>query len=172
MQIEPRANPILSLTKIELLERIQTEWDALEKVIQSLGPAAVLARDPGGWSIKDHLAHIGTWERFLSRHFFHKIPAHQALGMDEAAWRQGNEDIWNAWIQKQNQDSPYPQVLSQFRQAHDQVLADLQSLTEEDLNEPQPDLDPGENQLIFAVVWNTYEHYREHRLTIERVLHH
>jgi hypothetical protein len=167
----PKFDPTLPRNKTELLGRIRRKWDELDKSVHAFNGAFEQAVDPGGWSVKDHLAHIGTWERVLSQHYFHHQPVHRILGMDETVYRRSTEDDLNAFIQASSQNLTIAQVFAAVREAHGQVLEDLEKASFEDLLQPQPDLPGTENLLLYAVVWNTYEHYREHRLTIDQIRH-
>jgi hypothetical protein len=53
-------------TKRELLEMIGEERAALEAALAPLSEAEMLEkRLPGGWSVKDVLAHITSWEQLM-----------------------------------------------------------------------------------------------------------
>src|SRR5574341_330088 len=55
----------LPSSKTELLARIQAERAALEQAIANLSEAQMTALGPESWSVKDHLAHVVTWEQIL-----------------------------------------------------------------------------------------------------------
>src|SRR5215210_246839 len=52
-------------TKADLIEGINGAWSNLERTIAGSDEEALTT--PGGdrWSVKDHLAHIESWERYL-----------------------------------------------------------------------------------------------------------
>ena len=51
-------------TVADLLDLIARERGALEQAVASMSDDS-LAYMPGGWSAKDHLAHVAAWERRL-----------------------------------------------------------------------------------------------------------
>ncbi len=58
-QAEPR-------TTAALLDRIQAAWSELEQTVATLSEAQLTTElDAQGWSAKDHLVHITTWEQSL-----------------------------------------------------------------------------------------------------------
>jgi len=155
--------------KGELLERIRREWNALDRATAGLSEERMSVPDEGGWSIKDHLAHLAAWERLMRLQYLQHVPAHEALGVDEASYRTLNENGINAILQKRNQDRPLEEVLTEHRRSHAEVLADLAGLSFEELLAPLDAGDPQRGPLLGWIAGNTYEHYREHRATITKL---
>jgi hypothetical protein len=50
-------------TVAELVDRVQIEWAALEFAVASLSTSHLVSPGRDGWSVKDHLMHIGDWEK-------------------------------------------------------------------------------------------------------------
>ena len=155
--------------KTELMERIRREWTALERAIQQAGDERMSVPDAGGWSIKDNLAHLAAWERFMRLHYFRRLPPHEVMGVDEATYERVDEDGQNAILFERDKDRPAAEVIAELRQSHEQVLADLEPMLFADLMKPRDD-DPEARPLIVWVIGNTYDHYREHRASIERLI--
>jgi len=153
----------------DLLNRIHREWTALLAAVQGLSAEQMARRDPGGWSIKDHLAHVTEWERFLIRNQFEGQPAHLALGIDRAVTEGPDEAGINAALQARNRDRSLPDVLADLGRTHDRVLAELGKRSYADLQKRTRVMGPDEEPIILWVIYNTYEHYLEHRLTVEAV---
>lgn len=154
-------------TKAELLIRIEAAWSELEQTLAAVPQAQVTTlRDDQGWSAKDHLVHITTWEQSLLA-LLQGRDRHQAIGlgdMDESAMK--IDDI-NAYVFQRNQHRSLEDVMAAARRSHQQVMATLNSLSDADLLKPYSHYQPQDLPYEAAPVigWingNTWEHYREH----------
>jgi hypothetical protein len=163
-------------TKAELLSEIDCSWKSINELLDRLTePQLTQVKDKQGWSVKDHVVHLTAWER-SALFFLQGKPRHEGLGVDEATYRSGKDDVINATIQKQRKDQPWPEVLKQFRDNHQQLLKVLEALADADLQKryrhylPQ---EPGEGDgpTAFRVVAsNSGDHYAEHLGWIETLL--
>ncbi len=150
-----------------LLGRIETEWNALHATVRDMGARG--RNLPGGWSVKDTLAHIAAWERYLSRHHLGGRPAHEALEMDEGTYRRLDQDGINEFLYQRHRGRSWADVQADLRQSHDEVLASLRGMPFAALLEPRYPEDPPAGPLLAWVASNTYEHYREHRQALARI---
>jgi hypothetical protein len=119
-----------TVTKSSLLAEIRAaraDWDGLVASI----PRGRLTQPglPGGWSVKDVLAHI-SWGK---REGVGLIRARALVGSD--LWRL-NDDERNAVVYQENKDRPLDEVLAESKQVQDDFIAALASLTDEELNDP------------------------------------
>jgi hypothetical protein len=153
--------------KAELLARIDQEWTALRELIDSLTPKQMTEAVPGSWSVKDHLVHLTTWEQFLLRYHIGQEPPHIVMGVEAETFEGLDEDGMNALIYERSQNRPLEDVLESLGQSHIQVLDALGPMTFADLMQPRYADDPEARPLINWVIGNTYDHYREHRQTIQ-----
>jgi uncharacterized protein (TIGR03083 family) len=169
MDTESNDYAILPKNMTELMLRIQREWTALQRAIDGLSEAQMSVPDAGGWSIKDNLAHLTAWENFMRQHYLHHLPPHEVMGIDEETFKQADETGLNAIIFQRNQARSLADVLTELRRSHEQVLADLDQMSFADLMKPRDADDPEQRPLMGWVTGNTYEHYLEHRTTIEKV---
>lgn len=160
----------LPTNKAELMERIEREWTALEHTIQEVSEEEITIPDEEGWSIKDNLAHLTAWERYLRLHHLRDQPPHEVIEIDAATFEQADENKLNAILFERDKDRPVAEVIAELRQSHAQVLADLAQMSFADLMKPRYADDPEAGPLIDWVIGNTYEHYQEHRATIERLI--
>ena len=151
--------------KAELLARIREARAALERTVDRLSEAQLTTPGAGGWSAKDHLAHLAAWEGKIVA-VMEGRPAHEGLGLDEAAYRGAGIDEINARLHERDRNRPLPDVLAAFRQTHGRLLAALEALPEAELTRPYESVDAGD-VLADGIAGNTYEHYEEHQATIE-----
>jgi len=162
--------------KAELLERIQRARAALEQAVSRFSDAQLVAPGPSeGWSVKDHLAHLSAWEQGLAA-LLQGRPRYAAMHLDEGTYLSSDADGLNAIICRLNRDRTLAEVLAAFRQAHQDVLAALTRLTDDDLfktySHYQPD-EPGEDSgepILRWIAGNTYEHYAEHQAWIQELV--
>ena len=152
----------------ELMARVEREWAALEHAIEQVSEEQMSVPDPGGWSIKDNLAHLTAWERYLRLHHLRNQPPHEVMGVDEETFAKTDEDGLNAILVQRNGGRPVGDVLAELRQSHQQVLADLAPMPFADLTKPRYADNPEAGALIGWVMGNTYEHYQDRRAAIER----
>jgi uncharacterized protein (TIGR03083 family) len=155
--------------KAELTNRIQREWSALLRAVENLTYEQMTRPGPGGWSTKDNLAHLSAWERFLLRNQFQGYSPHEALQVDQATLEHSGIDELNAILFERNRDRSLPDILADLHETHAQLLAALEQMPDSDLMEPTYAIGPEARPVIVWVVYNTYEHYEEHRKTIQAI---
>jgi hypothetical protein len=162
----------LPQTKVELLARIAQGRAALEQALSQLSEAQLTTRkDQNGWSIKDHLAHMAAWEIGIAA-LLQRRPRWAAMGLDEAAVSNHETDDLNDIIYRQHKGRPLAEVKAYFEEAHRQLLAALNHLSETELFKPyayydESETDDDNRPIISWVVGNTYQHYAEHQAWIE-----
>ncbi len=154
--------------KAELLARIREARAALERTVERLSEAQLTAAGAGGWSGKDHLAHLAAWEGKIVA-VMEGRPAHEGLGLDEATYRGANIDEINARLHERDRARPLPDVLATYRRTHGRLLAALEALPEAELTRPYQSADAGD-VLADGIAGNTYEHYDEHRGWMEAIV--
>src|SRR5437763_16940216 len=97
----PEASP---RDKAELLDRIGRSRPALETTIDSLSEAQLAAPGPGGgWSAKDHLAHLAAWERKALAELEGR-PPHEVFGVDGASYEASDVDQLNEIVYRRNKE--------------------------------------------------------------------
>jgi len=114
----------------------------------------------GEWSVKDIIAHMTWCER-------------EALGILQAR-ALGGSDLWNlpqdernAAVFVENRDRPLHEVLTEAQQVYAQLLEAVQTLSDEDLNDPNRFRDMPTDWLPWQIIaGNSYEHYRQHTPSI------
>lgn len=160
--------------KDALLENIGRHRAELEEVIRSLSNDQLVAAPAGGWSIRDHLAHITAWEQSAIA-LLNRRPRHEGLGVSQATYQGHDVDAVNNEIYSKHSQRPVEDVLAEFRQSFQELLAVLQRMSDEDLRKPYshylPD-EPGEETGAPVLEWvagNTYHHYVEHMEVIREL---
>jgi len=173
METENNTNePGLPRDKAELIARIEQEWSALQQAIAPLTAAQMTKPDAGGWSIKDNLAHLTAWEGFMRLNHLQNMPPHLAMQINEETFKTLDENGLNAILYERSRDRTVADVLADLQQSHTQVVAALAEWSYEDLMQPHYPDDPEARPLINWVIGNTYEHYQEHRLNIQKLAEH
>lgn len=153
----------------DLVKRVQREWSALLHVVKSASHERMCTPGPDGWSVKDVLAHLADWERFLLLNQFQEHSPHEALQVDEIMLERPDFDELNATLFERNRDRPIADVLVDLHQTHSQLLVALEQMSDSDLTKPVDAIFKAV-PLIAVVRSITYHHYREHRGMIEAIL--
>jgi hypothetical protein len=156
------------MNKAEAVDLIQSERQALESVLAELS-AEQMSR-PGvesSWSVKDILAHITDWEGrmvwWIAESLRGDVPQRPAPGM---TW--DDLDRLNEQTYLLNRDRKLGDVLADFHRSYERAFDVVEALTEEDLIDPRRFAWREGNPLWHMVAGNMWEHYREHRESIEK----
>jgi hypothetical protein len=158
------------MNKAEAMELIQSERQALESVLAGLNEEQM--SQPGvenNWSVKDILAHITDWEGrmvgWIEESLRGETPQRPAPGM---TW--DDLDRLNEQTYLLNRDRGLPDVSADFHRSYERAYSVVEALTEEDLIDPQRFAWRAGDPLWHMVAANTWEHYQEHRESIEKWL--
>jgi len=153
------------LTKSELLEQIRSERGLLEETLARLThPRMFIPGVEGEWTVKDILAHISTWERWMIR-WINRLLEGKKPDTPEP-W---DVDRMNAETYKRVKRLSLADVLKEFRESHWDSLTLAESLSEEQLQTIYSDRWPM-GPLWLGVAANTCFHYKEHRIDIQKWL--
>lgn len=160
--------------KTELLGRIRRSRAALEETLSSLSEEQLTRSGPSGWSIKDHLAHLATWELGIVE-LLHRRPRFAAMLVGEAVYQDKSEDEINELIYRRHAGLPPAEVMEKFQSVHRQMMATLEAMSEEDLFKPYASYVPEGKEdrrdpVIHWIMGNTYEHFDEHNGYIRALL--
>lgn len=163
----------LQLTTEELISRMQKGWDEFQTYLKTLTPEQMTGpTDAAGWTVKDHVIHLATWEDGICG-LLHKQPRYEQMGLDKALWDSEDIDAINADIQQRNKDKPLDEVMGTFQETHERLIEKIQSMTTKDLLRPyrfyQED-STAEKPVFGWIVGNTYEHYAEHKPWIAAIV--
>ena len=119
------------MKKAELLNWLQEKYQEWEGFLDQIGPTRMeQAGVNGDWSMKDIVAHLTGWNRWLVARF-------QAAGRNEPEppppWpaHLETEDEINAWIYESNRGRSVREVLEETHQVHQQLLAVIEGLPDD-----------------------------------------
>lgn len=154
-----------SLTREDLMRQIESSWNEFQTYLAALTEEQLTRpTDAAGWTAKDHLSHLASWERAAFALLEGKSKR-EAIHIAPETWEQGDDPI-NAVIQQRYQRMPLNEVMQTLRQNHELLLKKLNTMTEEDLLLPYHHYQPGstdKRSLIEWMPWETYYHYRDHK---------
>lgn len=157
----------LQISKSALLEAMQTEYEKWEELLSRLDEATMLRPGATGtWAIKDVIGHIISWQKLT-------LARLEPITRDEEYVPSGPKktiDEWNAQFYLENSKYSLAELLAEAPVVYGQVVALVQKLSEEELNDPNR-----AKWLDGTPAWkwiegNTYEHYQEHIGAIEEWL--
>jgi hypothetical protein len=152
-------------TIADVLDRVRSGWSLLAETFAGLDEQELTAPGPEGWSVKDHLVHVSTWERALTT-ILNGHPQRVAFDLDSDAYdRIDSVDQLNAIIYKRYLERPLDEVLADSEQVHADMVAALERLTDADLDRSVADFggDADDDRPIRQKIeGDSYEHYTEH----------
>jgi hypothetical protein len=144
----------------ELKSRIQAGREEITSLWSDIDEAEWLKR-PGpqeDWSIKDLIAHLTFWER-------HMIGNVQVLLRGENPPYVSQElDAINERVFLENKDRHLADILQDFDASLKNVLATVDRLTDDDINNPQRFAWTQGEPLLEMIAADTYDHYRDDHL--------
>lgn len=154
-------------TKPYLMERMAEARRELETLVNSLSDEQLTrpGKD-GGWSVKDHLAHLATWEAGVAA-LLRKEPRWEAMGLTRDIVARSSEEEMNAIIERNHKGLSLAEVKKLFADSHRAMLDALEPLSTEDLHKPVNSYEPvnpsdNERPVGGLVIGNTTAHYAEH----------
>lgn len=167
MSEEPR------YTIAQLVQHVTDTYNELDAYLRSLTEAQrTQLTDAAGWSVKDHIANLAIWERGADA-LLQGRDRGEAMGLPPEVWARGDHDEMNEVIRRRHAALSLNETHDLFRAIHEQMLARLRTLSDDDLYRPyrhyQPDSDR-EEPVINWIYGNTAGHYAEHRPWIEAIV--
>ena len=154
------------VTRDDLLRRIRADRDRFDVMVSRVPTDRVTDPIlPGGWSVRDVLAHVAWGER-------------EGIGVARARalvgselWEQ-SEDERNETVVRASRSLSADEVVAEYRSAFADYIAALEELSDDELNEPGqirdlPERIPGWRP--WRVLYDP-GHYAEHGRTIEEAL--
>ena len=142
----------------ELATLVRTTSTELELLLSRLTVSEM--NQPGAvgvWSVKDALAHIAFWERYIVRVI--KAARHGETPQLDA---EDSTESRNASVVAQYYQTPMGAVLASWNEAREELLEQIARLSEADLNDPDRFPWNEGRALLERIAANSYEHEREH----------
>jgi uncharacterized damage-inducible protein DinB len=136
----------------DILEEVHSARAEIEAIIDQLSQEQMTkATDEGGWSIKDHLAHIAEWQR-RGLGVIEGLSSWEAMNMDKETYEATDIDRINEMLYERNKDRPLAEVLTEFRKTQEKVILTLEQMNEDDLERPIPASDSSRYRRIIDIV--------------------
>jgi len=149
-------------TLLKTLTETRAAWETLLAQIdeeQMIQPGAT-----GKWSVKDVIAHVAWGQPEIAL----VLRTHVFAGSD--LWNL-SDDERNEIIYQQNKDRPLHDIVNEERQAYTALLEAVQTLSDEDLNDPHRFKNmPQEWKPWQLIAGNSFEHYEDHMPSIREWL--
>ena len=161
------------MNKEALLDQIhagRNRWESALAPLNSEQMTAPALFD--GWSVKDLVAHIGTWERTAAT-VFAALLSGQPPGFEigETAGDEFNLDEFNARSFAEHHDQSLGEVMAGEQAAYRSFLALVEGASEADLFDPNRFAWMQGDPFAAWVNANTFEHYDEHLTDLSIWLH-
>src|SRR5689334_11263474 len=112
------------VTKAELLRRIEAGYSSFEKLLSTLSDEQLTTPGgPDGWSVKDHLAHLASWEAGIAALLRHEN-RWEAMGLEkDVIAKTENVDQMNTLVYQNSKTRSLAEVRAAFEDAHKQLVA-------------------------------------------------
>jgi hypothetical protein len=157
-------------TKEACLAEMRASFDELTAVVDAI-PRDRLEESGvvGEWSVRDLLAHLAGYERYVAAAIFADLTGTPATtgdfyGRDDAPSEadEATDDTTNAWVVARARQQPLNAVLEEFRWAHHRLVEAAAACDEPDFDDPArfPSM---RGKTLAAVLPNQcWGHHREH----------
>ena len=145
---------------------IDAAWQDLHAFLAAVTPGQAAKRDPAGWSVRDHVAHLAVWEDSVAI-LFRGGRRHEALGIDEPFYATAGFDEINEVIRVRLEGTAFEEAIDYLEGVHRQLVGYLRALGDADLDakarEFFPQAPKNENRSLASLLWdNTGGHFAEH----------
>jgi hypothetical protein len=157
-----------TLNRSDAIQRLissRAEWDALVSLVPE--NRRNLAAWEGGWSIKDLIAHVDSYE-WWSGEFFIK----RDWPVVDQSLNTWDVDARNNALYELNKYRTYEEIVAESPALHGHLIRALEQMTDAEFEDPEI-LGQGANEdfrvesLLADGSWN---HYEQHRADVERIL--
>ncbi|MBZ0283206.1 MAG: ClbS/DfsB family four-helix bundle protein [Anaerolineae bacterium] len=155
------------LDQQKMLDLMQAEFAFVQRTLL-LVPAHLMTQPnvQGKWSVKDTVAHLSAWHKRALRWIDmarrgegvkgkHVVEPEPGFG-----WHQ--KDAINEKSYQEDKDRPLEDVLAEFQETYEQLYAETADSSDGELFGREGLSTFFRDPLNGYIVWNTYEHYKEH----------
>ena len=149
-----------TVTFSSALQQKRAAWEAL---LAQLDEQRMLQSGiEGTWSVKDLIAHISWYEREM-------VPVIRLRVFTGSEWWELPVDARNEMIYQQSRQRPLQEIVEEGQRSYTELLEAVQSLNDEDLNNPHRFRDMPEDWVPWQIfAGNSFEHYQEHLPTLHK----
>jgi hypothetical protein len=155
------------MNKTELLAKVSQSRAEFEALISQFSDEQMLQPVlPGGWTVKDALAHIAWWARrghIVINAVINGLEPEYSL--DESDVDNVNRNTYEA-----NRLRPLADLRREEVESYRTLFALVESLPDDKLSDPSQYAWTKGRPLSVVVEWNTFGHYDEHMPDLRRVL--
>lgn len=146
------------MDKTQLLEAIHATREEWDDQLAEVDPSRYEQPGVSGrWTLKDVIAHISWYEREIA----HMLRIHSYAEGSE--WWLLPLDEQNARIYELNRNRTLEDVLAESRASYAELLAAIDTILDEDLNDPERfEYHPPGTLPWQIIAQNSYEHYQHH----------
>ena len=151
------SNKITYMSQEGLVKQIREDRQSFAALWQNLSDEQMTQR-PGpqaDWSVKDLIAHIVWWENFMIWRIKDKLSGGEGK-------REKSIDDYNVQIFENNKDGDLPDILREFEDNLRKVVAFVETLSDEQINDTDVINISGE-ALLHYLIGDTFGHYDMHR---------
>jgi len=161
-------------TKSELIRLIDDAWAGFDSYLASLTDQQMTdLYDHEGWNVRDHITHLAAWEKTVVLLIQGK-PRFQFLGADAAHIAMKPIDELNAALREHWKNLPLTSAIELYRGGHKELIASLQTLTDEDLSRPAsqffPQMSDDTRRVVDVIQDNANGHIAEHLPWIKAIV--
>jgi hypothetical protein len=157
-----------SSARSELLTEFEQEWGKVEHICAGMSQADMVTPGvKGEWSIKDILCHLSAWEKYLLDRLGMVMTGQPPQYPVMTSW----DDVhrFNAQVYSDNKDRSLSSVVIEFRSLYRGVMTVIEALRDDQFTQPYSyDFPDDALSLLQLIRANTYVHFREHRIAIEK----
>jgi hypothetical protein len=155
------------MNKTELLAKVSQSRAEFEALVGQFSDEQLLQPVlPGGWTVKDALAHIAWW----ARRAYIVINAVTDGLEPEYSLDESDVDNVNRNTYEANRLRPLADVRRDEAECYHALLALVEGLPDDVLSDPSKFAWTKGHPLSVVVEWNTFAHYDEHMPDLRRVL--
>ncbi|MGE5334780.1 MAG: DinB family protein [Nitrososphaerota archaeon] len=139
------------MNRQQLLTRLETAWTTLNESYAGLSDKQMMTPGvAGGWSVKDMLAHVTTWEEEALKY----LPLILEGGTPPRYATYGGLDAFNARMTEAKRELSLADVLRQLDETHQRLIAYLRAVPPEQI--------ATETRFRHRLRLDTYSHYPLH----------
>lgn len=157
-----------SADKDVLLQQMDDSWERLDGFVGGLTDEQLTgSADAAGWTVKDHLDHLGAWGNGIVAVLSNESRS-AAMGVDEETFATAHIDVINEAIRQNGVDKSAQQVKAELAATHQALRNKVANLPSEDLHKsykwfvPDSEGDYGDGPIHERIAGNSSQHYDEH----------